>query len=152
MSLETGRLGRSGGKYHSNGSDQLWSGHYPNISTLHRAELSEKSPHAQAPERSVATDDLRTILGWNGNLCRGGFHMLSGLPDAISHHIGRDASVRDDLEEAYAGLTATVRLVVHFQDASSHPEALEDLGSFRIGPVENLGVSTHLDSRWREKP
>lgn len=78
--------------------------------------------------------------------------MLSRLPDAISHHVGRDVRIRDDLEEAHAGLTAAVGLVVRFQNASSHPETLEDLGSFRIGPVENLGVPTHLDRRRWEKP
>ena len=78
--------------------------------------------------------------------------MLSSLPDAIPHHIGRDVSVRGDLEEANASLTAAVGLVVRFQDASAHPEAPEDLGSFRISPVQNLGVSSQLDGRWRQKP
>lgn len=78
--------------------------------------------------------------------------MLSDFPDAVSHHIGCDVCIGGDLQEACAGLAAMVGLVVRFQDASAHPEAPEDLGSFRISPVQNLGVSSQLDGRWRQKP
>jgi hypothetical protein len=64
--------------------------------------------------------------------------MLSGLPDTISNHVGRDVSVRGDLEEAYASLTMAVRFVVRFQDTSAHPEVPEDLGSFCIIPVQSF--------------
>jgi hypothetical protein len=57
-----------------------------------------------------------------------------------------------DPEKADPGFAAVVRLPIGLEDSATHPEAPEDLSSFFVRPVQDVGSTVQLDDWWRENP
>jgi hypothetical protein len=69
-----------------------------------------------------------------------------------AYHVAMDQWLGRDLEETDPCLTTALHGVVGLHDPPSQPELVEDSSAFLIGRIQDLGVTSHLDGGWWEKP